>query len=76
MVAFNLVVGGGEMNAKFPVMNFLNLEDRENGSDNSEVSVTIRPTAIDFPPNKSVTNWVPINKMFRELCISKGATVR
>ena len=76
MVAFNLVVGGGEINAKFPVKNFLNLEDRENGSDNSEVSVSIKPTAIDFPPNKSVTHWVPINKMFRELTISEGATVR
>ena len=70
------MVGGGEIIAKFPVKNFLNLEDRENGSDNSEVSVSIKPTAIDFPPNKSVTQWVPISKMFRELTISEGATVR
>ena len=75
-MAFSLVVGGGPINAKFEIKNFLHLEDRENGSDTAEVSVIINPTAIVFPPNRSVTDWTPIRKEFRELTIPEGATVR
>jgi hypothetical protein len=56
--------------------NFLNLESRENGADDTVVSLTINPTSISFPPSKTVTNWVPIKQQFKELGISGGATIR
>ena len=71
-----MLVGGGVIHAKFPMKNFLNLESRENGADDTVVSLTINPASISFPPSKTVTNWVPIKQQFKELGISGGATIR
>ena len=66
----------GVIHAKFPIKKFLNLENRENGSDNAVVSVSFNPSAISFPSNKTVTSWTPFNQQFKEPCISDGATIR
>ena len=73
--AINLVVGGANKTVKFPLSALLHLEDRESGSDESQVELVINPPAINFPANKFVTNWKPITDMFKDLHTS-GAVVR
>ena len=70
------LVGGANQTVKFPLSNFLHLEDRESGTDNAQVEVVIVPSAISFPANKFVTEWQPINKMFRDIHVTEGATIR
>ena len=70
------LIGGVDQTVRFPVSSFLHLEDRESGSDNAQVEVVIVPSAIDFPPNKFVTEWKPITEMFRDIHVTEGATVR
>ena len=76
VTTFNIIVGGQVILAKFPIKRFLNMEDRDNGSDEALVTLKIDPSAIAFPPGKTVTDWKPINTEFRELTISEGATIR
>ena len=70
------LVGGANQTVKFPLSNFLHLEDRESGNDNAQVEVTIIPSAINFPANKFVTDWKPINEVFRDIHVTEGATIR
>ena len=74
--AFHLVIGGANLTAIFPLKTFFHLEDRENGSDEAEVKLIIKPSSMDFPPNKFVTKWKPIAEEFPELHTTQGANVR
>ena len=74
--AFNLIIGGADIKVKFPLKNLLQLEDRESGDDMAEVKLEMKPSAINFPPNKCVTNWVPIVDIFRDIHTTLGAIVR
>ena len=74
--AYNIIVGGKKILAKFPLKNFLSLEDRDNGADGAEVTVTLNPEAIEFPVNRSVSDWKPITTMFPDTHITEGANVR
>ena len=74
--AYHFVVGGGDMTAKFQLKALYHLEDRDNGSDDTEVALTVKTGSIDFPPNKSVTPWQPITTTFKDILASHGATVR
>ena len=71
---YDLIIGGEEVTAQFPLHKFLNLEHRENGSDQAEVIITLKPMALSFRPNKSITDWVPISSI-PGLYITEGATV-
>jgi hypothetical protein len=64
------VVGGASKTVKFPLSALLHLEDRESGSDESQVELVINPPAINFPANKFVTD------MFKDLHVSSVAIVR
>ena len=64
------------MTAKFQLKALYHLEDRDNGSDDTEVALTVKTGSIDFPPNKSVTPWQPITTTFKDILASHGATVR
>ena len=71
---YDLIIGGEEVTAQFPLHMFLNLEHRENGSDDAKVVMRFKPMALNFRPNKSMTDWVPI-LIIPGLYITKGATV-
>ena len=58
--AISPLVGGANQTVKFPLSNFLHLEDRESGTDNAQVEVVIVPSAINFPANKFVTEFEKI----------------
>ena len=73
--SYDIILGGGELAAKFQLKKFLNLEDRINGTDEAEVVVKIKPADVTFPPNKSVTEWRPISSQFPEIHITQGAGV-
>ena len=45
-----------------------------NGSDQAEVIITFKPTALTFRPNKSVMGWVPMSSI-PGIFITEGATV-
>ena len=66
----------GAAQQKFPLSFLLRLEERENGNDEAEVEVSVDPTSIYFPPNKTVTAWEAITSMFRDLHVTSGANVR
>ena len=70
---YDLIIGGEETTAQFPLHKFLNLEHRENGSDQAEVIITFKPMDISFRPNKSMTSWVTSTST--GLCVTNGATV-
>ena len=53
--SYDIILGGAEFTAKFQLNKFLNLEDRINGNDEAEVVMKIKPTAVTFIPNKSVS---------------------
>ena len=74
--SYDLIIGGKCISAKFPLKNFLGLEDRDNGADTAMVTVKINPEEVDFPVNRSVTSWKPITSMFLDLHVSEGANVR
>ena len=74
--AFHILVGGTPRKAKCPVKNFLNQEDRDNGTDTTEVTCTIDPQAIGFPANRTVTDWKPITQELRDLAVAEGVTIR
>ena len=74
--AYNIIIGGKSFQAKFPLKNFLGLEDRDNGADGAEVTATIDPAAIEFPVNRSVSRWKPIATMFPDTHVTEGANVR
>ena len=76
VAGFHFVLGGMDISAKFQLGNLFHLEDRENGNDELEVTVKVIPSALDFPPNKSVTAWQPITQMFKEIYTAQGAKVR
>jgi hypothetical protein len=65
LVAINLIVRGATRKVKFPLSALLHLEDRESGSDESMVELIFDPPAINFPPNKFVTDWQPITTKFK-----------
>ena len=69
------MVGGGELKIKFPIKAFLNLESRENGSDDSLVSMSVDPSSIRFEGNRSTSSWVPISTI-RDLHVTQGAVIR
>ena len=71
---YDLIIGGEEVTAQFPLHKFLNLEHRENGSDQAKVVIMFKPTALSFRPNKSMTDWVPISSI-PGLYITEGAMV-
>ena len=54
---YDLIIGGAEVTVQFPLHVFLNLEHRENGSDDAEVIMKFNPTALKFRTCKSVTDW-------------------
>ena len=58
---YDLILGGVEVTAQFPLHKFLNLEHRKNGSDDAEVVMKFKLTALTLKPNKSVTAWQPIS---------------
>ena len=72
----NPLIGGANQTVRFPLSRFLNLEDRESGNDTAQVEVVMVPSAINFPPNKFVTEWQPITEMFRDHYVTDGAIVR
>ena len=45
------------------------------GNDEAEVEIAIDPTSISFPANRTVTDWLPITTMFRDLHVTSGANV-
>ena len=71
---YDLIIGGEETTAQFPLHKFLNLEHRENSSDQAEVVIMFKPMALSFRPNKSMTDWVPMSSI-PGIYITKGAMV-
>ena len=71
---YDLILGGAEVTAQFPLHKFLNLEHRENGSDDPEVVMNFKSTALTFRSNKSMTDWQPISTV-PGLYVTNGATV-
>ena len=65
MSSFHIIIGGPPKTMSFPFSSLLGLEGRSSGSASSLISVTINPVDIIFPPNKTVTCWGPITKVFR-----------
>ena len=72
---FSFILGGGEIQVKFPLKKFMRLETRVHGRDEAEISFTLDPRAIDFPSNKCVTDWEYISSMFREVHVTEGASI-
>ena len=52
---YDIILGGAEVTAKFPLHKFLNLEHRKNSSDDAEVIMKFKPMALTFKSNKSTT---------------------
>ena len=75
MSQYDIILGGAEITAKFQLSRFLNLEDRINGNDEAEVVMKIKPSAVVFIPNKSVSAWQPIASQFPEIHVTQGAGV-
>ena len=71
---YDIILGGTEVNTKFPLHKFLNLEHRKNSSDDAEVIMKFKPTALKFKSNKSVTPWQTISTI-PGLYVTNGATV-
>ena len=72
--SYDIILGGAEFTAKFQLNKFLNLEDRINGNDEAEVVMKIKPAAVTFISNKSVSAWQPISS-FPETHVTQGAGV-
>ena len=72
--SYDIILGGAEFTAKFQLNKFLNLEDRINGNDEAEVVMKIKPAAVTFLTNKSVSAWQPISS-FPETHVTQGAGV-
>jgi hypothetical protein len=65
MSAFHTVIGGAPTAASFPFSTFLGLEGRTAGSATDLLTVTVDPANITFAVNRMVSNWGPINDVFR-----------
>ena len=72
--SYDIILGGAEITAKFQLNKLLNLEDRINGNDEAEVAMKIKPAAVTFLTNKSVSAWQPISS-FPETHVTQGAGV-
>ena len=72
--SYDIILGGAEITAKFQLNKFLNLEDRINGNDEAEAVMKIKPAAVTFLTNKSVSAWQPISS-FPETHVTQGAGV-
>ena len=75
MDSYSLIVGGGQIIARFPISNFHGLKERNHGPDTAAVVCKIDPSSIIFPPNKCVSDWEPIAKQFPDLHLEDGASV-
>ena len=62
---FQLVLGGPAQTATVPFSKLLGLEKRSAGGPDSAFSVTINPTDIEFPVNRSVSTFGPITELFK-----------
>ena len=71
---YDIIWGGAEVTAKFPLHKFLNLEDGKHGSDKAVVIMKFKPTDVTFKPNKSITAWQPISA-FPVTHVTNGAMV-
>ena len=72
--SYDIILGGAEFTAKFQLNKFLNLEDRINGNDKAKVIMKIKPAAVTFITNKSVSAWQPISS-FPDTHVTQGAGV-
>lgn len=63
--SFQLVLGGPAKTATVPFSKLMGLEKRSAGSPASVFSASIIPTDIQFPVNRSVTNFAPITELFK-----------
>ena len=52
LICFNIIIGGQEIIARFPLSKFLHMEDRENGTDEALIMIKIDPPKIFFPRGK------------------------
>ena len=52
LICFNIIIGGQEIIARFPLSKFLHMEDRENGTDKALIMIKIDPPKIVFPRGK------------------------
>ena len=72
---FRFLIGGPITEVMFPVSKFLGLENREQGTNDAELSLSFDPASISFAENKSVSQWKPIKSCFPDIHISQGAIV-
>ena len=63
--SFQLVLGGPTKTATVPFSKLLGLEKRNAGGPESVFSASIIPADIEFPVNRSVTNFSPITELFK-----------
>ena len=73
--SFNLIVGGPVSTPSIRFQNFLGLEGRAAGGPDSTFSVKIDPAEINFIPNRSVSEFVPIADLFRGSLTHAGVTM-
>ena len=68
-------MGGPTTEVSFPLRKFLGLENREQGTDDAEISLSIDPASISFIENKSVSHWKNIRSCFLDMHIAQGARI-
>ena len=69
---FRFLIGGPITEVMFPVSKFLGLENREQGTNEAELSLSFDPASVSFAENKSVSKWKPIKSCFPDIHISQG----
>ena len=72
---FRFLMGGPTTEVSFPLRKFLGLENREQGTDDAEISLSIDPASISFIENKSVSQWKKIRSCFPDMHVAQGALV-
>ena len=69
--SYDIIMEGAKFTARFQLNMFLNLEERTNGNDEAEVILKIKPAAVNFITNKSISAWQRISS-FPETHVTQG----
>ena len=73
---YRFIMGGPATEVSFTLSKFLGLENREQGTNEAQITFVFDPASICFMENKSVTSWKPIRTLFPDLHISQGAIIQ